>query len=756
MKNLRIHKKSLLAALLAAMSQGTYSNEDTFELEEIIVTAERRSESIQDIAASISAISGASIERLGIRSVNDLQNFVPGLTVKSQSIATTQFNIRGVGQAQDDITVESGVGVFIDDIYLPRMGAAGGALFDLERVEVLRGPQGTLYGRNTAGGSINFITKKPSKSFEGKLSAEAGNYNTRNYKAYISGPLVEDKLFGKASFVVQDADGYVKNRFTGNEGNGSHTRAGRVGLRYVVNDDVEVSFSADSESSNPEPTMMNIGPEDGYLSFVHGLFNNIALSMGAPSGPFIGEPATEFYETNVDNDGKEELDTWGIMLRTDVAHDDFNAAYILGYRESDVVTDSDRDMSTLSLLNEQHNEESEWGSLEARYTSNSDGALSLNGKLEWTVGLYYFMEDGQKQVDLYNFDAASLATGGGLDGYVALQFFQEIETEAYAIFGQTTYSLNDTTRLTTGLRWTQEEKTVGIATNVIDPAGGAIFGAGSNGGIIDEIYDTNATESWDDITLKLGLEHDLGEDTLLYGMYSEGFKSGGFNGTSATRALAETSFAPEDVESIEIGIKSNINNRLRANLSIFKMDYKNLQTAVISEGGTPFILNADADIQGLEFELMGAPTDNLTVSLSAGYIDSKYTKSEGSPELVGTQVNGVPELKYSLSTDYLIPVSSGEITIHADYSWEDDTTSTSSAGNTSPRLAEWDVGNLSVSYKPYNAQWEVSSWVNNVADSEYWLSIGSATASSSPAGSMVRLPARPRMFGFTFTYFFLE
>jgi len=755
MKMLTTHKKPLVAALLVAMSQGSYSNDDTFELEEIVVTAERRSESIQDIPASISAISGDAVEKLGIRRVNDLQNFVPGLTVKSQSIATTQFNIRGVGQAQDDITVESGVGVFIDDIYLPRMGAAGGALFDLERVEVLRGPQGTLYGRNTAGGSINFITKKPSETLEGKLSVEAGNYNTRNYKAYVSGPLIEDKLFGKASFVVEDADGYVENQFTGNDGNGSHTRAGRVGLRYLVNDDVEVSFTADSQTSKPDPTMMNIGPEDGYQSFVHGLFNSIALSMGAPSGPFIGEPATEFYETNVDNDGKEELDTWGVMLRTDVAYDDFDAAYIFGYRESDVVSDADRDMSTLSLLNETHNEESEWGSLEARYTSNSDGALSLDGKLEWTVGLYYFMEDGQKQVDLYNTDAAAFATGGGIDGYVSLQFFQAIETEAYAVFGQTTYSLSDATRLTAGLRWTQEEKTAGAGTNVIDPVGGAIFGPGSNGGIIDEIYDTNATESWDDITIKLGLEHDLGEDTLLYGMYSEGFKSGGFNGTSATRALADTPFDPEDVESIELGIKSNINNRLRANLSIFKMDYKNLQTAVISEGGTPFILNADADIQGAEFELTGAPIDYLTLSFSMGYIDSEYTKSEGSPELVGTQVNGVPELKYSLSTDYLIPVSSGEIALHADYTWEDETTSTSSEGNTSPRLSDWNVGNLSVSYTPNGGQWEASTWVNNVADSEYWLSIGSATASTSPAGSMVRLPARPRMIGLTFTYFFL-
>ena len=494
--------------------------------------------------------------------------------------------------------------------------------------------------------------------------------------------------------------------------------------------------------------VMNIGPADGYQSFVHELFNNI-VGMTI----FPGEPATEFYHTNVDNDGTEELDTWGTMMRANVAHDNFDAAYILGYRESEMLSDADRDMSTLSLLNEMHHEESEWGSFEARFTSNPDGAWSMKGDLEWTFGLYYFMEEGEKQLDLYNYDTVALATGGFADGLASLQFFQEINTEAFAVFGQSTYSLNNTTRLTTGLRWTQEEKTAGTATNVIDPFGGAIFGPPNNGGIINEIYDTEATEKWDDITLKLGLEYDVSEDTLFYAQYSEGFKSGGFNGTSASRNLAETAFDPEDVESIELGLKSNINNRLRANLALYSMDYKNLQTAVISDGGTPFILNANADIQGAEFELVGIPTENLTLSLSVGFIDSEYVKSEGSPELEGTQVNGVPEWKYSMAADYQIVLSSGNIDLHADYSWEDDTTSTSSAGRTSPRLEDWQVGNVSASFTPNSGQWELSSWVRNVADTEYWLSIGSAIASTSPADSMVRLAAPPRTYGLTITYF---
>jgi iron complex outermembrane receptor protein len=740
-------KKPLLLALIAAMSQGAYSD-DQFVMEEIYVTAERRSETIQDVPASISAITGHAIENLGIKDVNDLQNFIPGLTVKSQSIATTSFNIRGVGQAQDDITVESGVGVFIDDIYLPRMGAAGGALFDLERIEVLRGPQGTLYGRNTAGGSINFITKQPTDNFEGKLSAEIGNYNAQNFKAYMSGPLIADKLYGKASFISEDSDGYMENQFTGNKGNGSHTRAGRVGLRYVANDDVEVLFTVDAESSKPDPTMMNIGPSDGYQSFIHEMMNNLAGMVIFP-----GEPATKFYETNVDNDGKETLDTWGLMLRTNVSHSDFDASYILGYRESDVMLDADRDMTTLSLLNEAHDEASEWGSLEARFTSNPDGALSLDGDLEWTLGFYYFMEDGKKVVDLYNMDLAAMATGGAFSGYVALQFFQEVETEAKAVFGQTTYSLTDSTRVTAGLRWTEEEKHVGLATNIIDPLGGALFAPPMNGGIIGEIFDIQTSEKWDDITIKLGLEHDFGEDTLLYALYSEGFKSGGYNGTGATSELAQTAFDPEDVGSFEAGIKSNINKRLKMNFSLFKMDYKNLQTTIISNGGTPFILNANADIQGAELDVNWVPVDNFIMRFVAGYIDSEYTQFEGSPERVGSQVNGVPEWKYNLGADYIVPLSAGEITLHADYSWEDETTTINSSGSSSPSLEDWDVINLRAAFKPNSRQWELSSWIRNAGDEEYWLSNGVATASTSPADSMPRLAAAPRTYGLTFTYF---
>jgi len=440
------------------------------------------------------------------------------------------------------------------------------------------------------------------------------------------------------------------------------------------------------------------------------------------------------------------------MTRLEIAHDDIDAAYIIGYRESELFMDVDRDMSTLNLLNESHDEEAKWGSFEARFSSNPDGDLSLNKRLEWVFGYYYFFEDSAKELNLHTSDAAFMATQGALSGLTSLQFFQEQDTEAHALFGQATYSLTDKTRLTGGARWTTEEKTAGVATNVIDPAGGNIFGPGRNGGIIDEIYDTSTTESWNDFTIKLAVEHDISEDTLFYASYSEGFKSGGFNGTASTQALAETAFSPENVLNYELGLKSNVTEWFRANVSLFKMDYNDLQTAIISEGGTPFILNTEADIQGAELEFIVVPVDDLSISANLSYIDSEYVKSEGAPELIGTQVNGVPEFSYSIAADYYIPLSDGEINFHIDYSWEDETTTTSAAG-TLPKLVDWDVINTTLSYKPSSEEWEVSLWVKNAADSEYWLSVGSAQASTSPENSTARLPAPPITYGVTFNYF---
>jgi iron complex outermembrane receptor protein len=714
-------------------------------LEEVVVTATHREMSSQDVAASLSAVGEAQLRSLRIRNADDLQNYIPNLSIKSSSIGTADYNIRGVGQAVDDISVESGVGVYIDGIYVPRTGPAGGILFDLARVEVLRGPQGTLYGRNSAGGSISYVSREPDYEFGGEFSVEAAEFGTFNAKGYLTGPIIEDKLLAKLSLVSLESDGYMENVYDGSDGSGVSTQAIRLGTKYIISDRSELNVTVDYQENDPNPRMFSL-LEPGFRSVIHDL---------APDYP--SEPANEgFYEADIDNTGFEEMDSGGIMARLNVEHDNMDSVYLFGYRNAQTRFDVDRDHSPVSLFNEAHDEDTDWGSAEIRFTSQRDGDWSFGGKADWLLGLYYFQEDGTRDVSFYT-DVFVLFFGDEIPFPTAeVNFYQGIETEAMAIFGEFTYDLSDVMRITAGARYTDEEKTFSGRTEIIDPTVDFFFpgfpgllAPGSNG-IVDEIYDTKDTTSWDDSSFKLALEYDFGEATMAYALFSQGFKSGGYQGTGATSEISTTPFDPENVDNYELGLKSTFfDQRLQSNMSAFYMDYTNLQNFVVTDSGTPQTLNADAEIQGFEWELIGLPSDSLRLGLSLGYLDSEYTEFEGSPERVGDQVNGVPDFKYSIFGDYYFSALGGEITLHADYVWEEETTDSLGAS----AIPQWEKLNLSVAYLSGNGNWELIGWVQNATDEEYWLE-NSIAASSTPPEAVPRMIAPPRTIGATLNYRF--
>jgi len=715
-------------------------------LEEILVTATHRELGAQDVAASLSAVSTAQLESLRIRTAGDLQNYIPGLSIKSQSIGTSKYNIRGVGQSVDDISVESGVGVYLDGIYVPRIGPAGGVLYDLERVEVLRGPQGTLYGRNSAGGSISYVTLQPSEELGGEMSVEAAENNTFNAKAYLTGPIIPDKLLGKLSLVSMNSDGYMENVFNGDDGSGGDTQAVRAGIKYLISDRMDLNVTVDYQKNEPNARLFTL-TEPGFRSVIHDL-------GGLPS-----EPANEdFYEANVDNSGTEKMDTGGVMVRLNVEHDNMDSVYLFGYRQAKTKFDFDRDHGPTNLLNESADEDTDWGSAEIRFTSRRDGDWSLGGKADWLFGLYYFGEDGHRDVSFYSGVFEEVFFPGLLPFPTAeINFYQGIQTEAAAVFGEFTYDLTERLHATAGARYTDEKKTFKGRSEIIDPTVDLFFpgfpgiiGPGDNGGLIDEIYDTRTTKSWDDLTFKLSLEYVLAEDVLSYVLFSQGFKSGGFIGTAADSAAATTPFDPENVNNYEAGLKATLlDQRLQSNMSVYYLDYTDLQNGVVTDSGTPQTLNADAEIKGFEWELTGLPMDGLRLGLSVGYIDSEYTEFEGAPEKVGDPVNGVPEWKYSVIGDYSFDALGGEFTLHGDYVWEDDTLDAFGSAN----IPQWETLNLSLGYLSGKGDWELIGWVRNATDEKYWLE-NSIGASTTPPEALPRLVAAPRTYGVTLNYRF--
>jgi len=723
----------------------TAQDKEELTLEEVIVTAERRQESVQEIPMSVTAITADTISAMGYRTSQDLQNIVPGLTIRSPQIGQNNFVIRGIGEANDDVSSDSGVGVFVDDIYMARTSAANLTLYDLERVEVLRGPQGTLYGRNTAGGSINIITSKPGDEFEGKFGLDVGSEGLINAKAFLSGPLIEGKLFAKASIASFNRDGIMTNLYDGVEGNEIDTITGRVGLRYLAGDRVEFLFTIDSEKTRPGPNLKSLGPEDG--------FENIGT---LPSGP---QPASDpVRSANVNNSTGEKFDTTGGMARMNVDFDAATLSLIGGYREEQTFYNEDFDATPDDNLNEVHDEDGSWGSLELRLSSNAGGSLSADGRLNWTGGLYYFTEDTDKTLDfesttlpfiLCNFVFPPFACAGVPPGtFSAVRYFQQIETDAYAVFGQATYDLSDRFSLTAGLRYTSEEKDF-TALGYVDGPMQPPFNP-----ILEEDIDCKGNKDFSNTSGKLALDFKFTDNVLVYGTFSQGYRSGGFNGQAPNNEEACGGFDEETANNYEMGLKADwADNRVRTNLSVFYTDYSDLQVTVIPQpGGTPTTTNAaDSEITGAEIEFEALVTANFSLHGNAAFLDATYkefvTFEQG--ELVdksGDRIAEVPDTTWNLGFLYNFPLNSGaQLSLRGDYIWESETKVIGVL------LPQWESANFSLAYQPPSSNWMLSAWVRNAFDELYWTATG--VADTADINAVPRLLEAPRTYGISFEYF---
>jgi len=731
---------SLFAAPIALAQ-----DDSGFQLEEIVVTAERRAANIQNVALSVTAISAETIAAMGARNVHDLQNFVPGLSIRGNQIGAINFVIRGIGEANDDVSTDSGVGVYVDDIYMARTSASNLALYDLERVEVLRGPQGTLYGRNTAGGSINIITLKPSDTLSGKIGIDVGSEGLINANAFLSGPIVANKLFAKISIASMNRDGLMVNSFDGVEGNKVDTLTGRFGLRFLPTERSELLFTIDSEKTTPGPNLRSLGPNDG--------FENFATIFG----PL--DASDPVRTANVNNSISEEFETTGGMLRLNVDYDAATLSLIGGLRTERTFYSADFDQSPEDHLNERHDQDGEWGSLEVRLSSNPEGALSAGGKLDWTAGLYYFSEDTTKTIDfdsttlgfvLCNFAFPPFVCAGTPPGTpTVIGYSQAIDTSASAVFGQLNYSFTDRVSLTAGLRYTDEDKDFRALSNVIGP-----IPAGPFNPLIDEDIDCTGTKNFTNVSGKLALEFAFHDSAMVYGSLSQGYRSGGYNGQAFNNAEACGGFDEETADNFEIGLKADwAGQRIRTNISIFSTDYEDLQVSVIAmPNGPPTTTNAaDAEITGAELEFQALLTDRFSINGNVAVLDATFnnfmTFQQGVPvDLSGTRIASVPDLTWNLGFKYGQPLGNGAyLEFRGDYVWEDETEATEIV------LPQWSTTNFTLSYEPPAQNWRLSAWVRNAFDELYWTSIG--IADSAAINAVPRILAEPRTYGITFNYF---
>ncbi|MFW2828778.1 TonB-dependent receptor [Sphingomonas sp. ID0503] len=638
---------------------------------EIIVTAQRREERVQDIPVAISAFGGAQVQRLGIVSLENVAPRVPSFYFGSFGASRPQLYIRGIGTRSFDPGSESSVGVFVDDVYLGRASGSFGSLRDIERIEVLRGPQGTLYGRNTIAGAINVITKGPTPNFTAEAEAGISNYDGYEVFGAVGGPVTSD---GKVMFRVAGwrtyRDGYMKNETTGTKFQGLDNWGGRARLAFrptdttridltaeVVQDDDEAAFSGFSRGSGP-----SITAGGAYVPA-----NPSAAFLGRPGLAAVPYTGGNSYALSFDPylDRRVEAYIGRIEQDTDFA----TITAISAYRKLKINDGRDLEGSSLDVVNQLSRERSKQFTQELRITSNPDGALSFGGALDWIIGGFYY-RDRSNRSDAFELgvDSVTALLSGGPQTSVAASRYQ---IDSYAVFGQATAHFGEHFDLTLGGRYTRDEKRA-IQTGTNTQPGVPLIAA-------PFAVDNEATYTSFDPRIVATVK--LNRDVSVYASYSTGFKSGGFQYVPFSAAQANVLFEPEDIKTYEIGLKSEwLDRRLRFNVSAFKYSYKDLQVSQIVDlggGAAASLINnaASSTIKGVDVEILARPSDNFDVSVAYGYLDANYDEYvfNAVQDFSGTQMVRAPKNSLNIGAEWRIPIGDeSRLTLRADYALLDE------------------------------------------------------------------------------------
>lgn len=732
--------------------------EGGFGLEQVVVTSRKQSENIQEVPISVAAFSAKTLETRGINNVAQIADYIPNVEIDvsaafsgSQSILAPF--IRGIGQTDFAITFEPAVGLYVDGVYFARSVGAIIDLLDVERVEALKGPQGTLFGRNTIGGAINVTTKDPSRTFAVNGQITTGNFNRLDTKVAVDIPLIEDKLLSSFAVSLVNRDGHVRRiPFTGetnddlanprtppfsevgvdNDQGNQNNDTYRTKLVWVGSEKFKATFIGDytrvRENQNGS-TLLDVFDEFNGAPTIAGAFNacsagllppelcaDIARSPGLDlngATPFdnrfvTGDPFTTFAT----GDGGSRIDAGGVSLSLDYeVNDNIDFKSITGYRKLRSQFGEDQDFGPTSFASAGFVMPQEQFTQEFQFIGKSD-------KLKWVGGLYYFTENGAV--------TDQVVLGNGL-----VQVFGEntVDNQSYAAFGQATYNITDKWSVTGGARFTFEEKEltgrqrefnsfvlrVGLVTPADFPTDDLtlFFPPGEN------------RQTFSEPTFRLGSEYKFSENIFLYGYFAQGFKSGGWSTRVTSPVLEAPIFDPENADTYEIGLKTDFaDNRFRFNVSAFYTDYQNLQVTV-QRGISPFVENAaQAEIKGVEFDLQWKATRNLLLSGNAGFLDAEYTDiEEGALIQEDFGFVNTPEFSSSVSLDWTIPFGDdkGRLIFHIDASSKSEIFN--NVENTELlRQPGLTLVNTALSYEGASRDWKVTVGGTNITNETYLVS----------------------------------
>lgn len=733
-----------------ALAQGVFADE-------IVVTAQKREESAQDVGISISTLSGEQIQSLGYTSAQEITALAAGVaTVQPNGEANYAVGIRGVANNDFTTNIESPVAIYVDETYISQMSGAGFLLFDVDRVEILRGPQGTLFGRNATGGLVHYLTVKPeTDEFGGYADLSYGNFNRFKAQGAVNLPL-SDSVSARLSVATHHGDGYVENRLQPDrELNNARETAARLQLRFQPNDDFDLLLNGRFGTQNIRT---------GFFEYASAIFPGGELTPGVPNPDLGGyvDLDGDVYAGDYDFSGRNETNTWGVTGRFDWNVGIGEITSITDYQsvERDYIEDSDA--SPANYFNFFLTTDAAQFSQELRLAGEAE-------RLNWVVGFYYLDIDisdsnGAKATDLF----AALFGPVSVAGFNGVRNPYETDTRSWSLFGQFDYALTDQFTLIGGVRYINERKThtydnfvslfpedirSGLDPRIVDVAAGVTPFAGSRK---DTNFAARAQINWTPT-----------DDFLAYASWNRGVKAGGFNAPLLPTPIFVTdefmTYEPETLDAYEIGMKLGFaEGRVRLNASAYLYDYKQCQAFSIL-GLDTFTLNADCENKGFEVEFQGTAAKGLDFHLGVGFVDASVENIPGVTVDAITPIGTLPAIipggsqrpvqtpKWNLNglARYEFPIGFGDLAFQIDGAYRSEHFFALTNFNAS-REDGYFLGNASVTWTAPNERWKVRGFVQNMTGSEYLVQTFDLSGSLSNGGLfglVEQYYGRPRFYG---------
>jgi iron complex outermembrane recepter protein len=728
-------------------------------LEEIVVTAQHRKQRLEDTPISITAFTSNDIQRLGANDIGHLANLAPNVRfdftapISGASDAAGVF-IRGVGQADFALTTEAGVGTYVDGVYMSR--SVGGVLdaLDIARMEILRGPQGTLFGRNTIGGAINITSEQPADQFEGSGSVELGSYNRRYLRGVINIP-ISDMLRIRVTASSKEEDGYVHSALVPQNpatspvpvgqaipGSGSsidygneNRQAARLIALFTPWSDLTATLAVDTsrvrENNAPSVLVGVTGGNNPALGPIVFFYNLVqapttvipGFANGAYSCANFCPPNHSItYATGPNG---TSINAWGPALTLSYqVNPNLQLKSISAYHQEGGYFNRDADESPIDLT-----QTSDYAYRHRQFSEELQANGGAFGRLKYALGLYYFHESGSDPL-LVTFPS-SFGT--------LYQDEDKVHNDSVAAYSQATYQLLSRLSFTAGIRRTRDRKSFDtdqyIITGTSPLVGDLVFGGAPPGSLIPLVpRNSHVSSTFWDTSPHYSLDYKVTSDVLAYTSYSEGYKGGGFNLRYVAPEPAVVPFESERVRTWEAGVKTILfDRRLRLNVDAFTTDYEHMQLTEYQELGAPLTVNAgNSRIRGGELELVAAPLAGLQLSYSLGILSAHYTSLIANPALnlppqvqitLHSKLQKTPPNESTVAIDYRIPrfVPQGTVSLHVDWRFTADTYN-DAQNSVFLYQPAYNIGNASITWQAGSGKWSLGGYGDNVTNRQYIVS----------------------------------